>query len=97
MNSRRGLFALNAIVVAVLACTLGQAPGTQPATGDPDLPGTITAQALTLIGTDGNTRAAHGNADALVHEHADGAPGQRKLRLPTAAPGRAWPTTGCGL
>ncbi|MFH1185554.1 MAG: hypothetical protein V1755_11025 [Chloroflexota bacterium] len=44
MKSRRIIVALNALLIAALACTIGQAP----AADGPDLPATITAQALTL-------------------------------------------------
>jgi hypothetical protein len=43
MKSRRILFALSTLLVAALACTIGQAAPTTE-----DLPATITAQALTL-------------------------------------------------
>jgi len=49
MKSKRIIFALNAILVAALACTVGQTPGgDQSNAAEPDLAATITAQALTL-------------------------------------------------
>jgi len=49
MKSRRIIVALNAIVVAALACTIGQMRGSdQSDAAEPDLAATITAQALTL-------------------------------------------------
>jgi hypothetical protein len=43
MHSKRALFAFSALLIAALACTVGE-----PAPVSEDLPGTITAQALTL-------------------------------------------------
>jgi hypothetical protein len=49
MKSTGPILALNAVLIAALACTIGQSPAAnQAASGEPDLPATITAQALTL-------------------------------------------------
>lgn len=47
MKSKSILAALNALLIAVLACTMGQSPGAGSTT-TPDLAATITSQALTL-------------------------------------------------
>jgi hypothetical protein len=93
MRSKRVLLAVNALLVAILACNLPGGQGTPTPTGQADLAATITAQALTLQAP----TATAGPATATPTIAPTGTPSVPQVSVSSATNCRTGPSTAYDL